>query len=96
MDGTGQLLPSPSAGARSGGEMNGAERKGTHGLGMERKEQSEGWEVKRTWRVRRCVKYVHILLGCMDTAYVLCVQAFIGYCAYMGRISTDDSLFTVA
>lgn len=55
-----------------------------------------GWEVKRTWRVRRSVKFVHILLGCMDTVYVLCVQAFIGYCTYMGRISTDDSLFTVA
>lgn len=84
MDGTGQLLPSPAAGARSGGEMNGAERESTHGLWTECKEQSEGWAEKRAWRVRRCVKYGRILVGCMDTVCVPCVQAFIAYCTYMG------------
>lgn len=95
MDGTGQLLPSPAAGAGSSGEMNGGERGyrvyGGHVWTVDREgeardlqeSEQESEDLFLVYKI--CQLWLCAYLGCMCTAS--CVHALLQHfavCMYMG------------
>ncbi len=74
MDGTGQLLPSPAAGAGSSGEMNGGEGESICGTCMDcgqRVERTKRGMCRRdSTRVWICVCFVKYVTSCSYVAYL--------------------------